>query len=67
MCFRFGDEQRGAFIELQSRLVSAESLGYFDKDARTRIIVDQAQLVSAQYLFKNNKEERELLVVQAKV
>ena len=38
--FQFGDEQRRAFIELQSRLVSAESLGYFDKDARTRIIAD---------------------------
>ena len=43
MCFRFGDEhseQRRPLIELQSRSVSAESLGYFDKDARTRIIAD---------------------------
>ena len=38
--FQFGDEQRRAFIELHSRLVSAESLGYFDKDARTRILAD---------------------------
>ena len=38
--FQFGDEQRRAFIELQSRLVSAESLGYFYKDARTRIVAD---------------------------
>ena len=40
MCFGFADEQRRALIELQSRSVSAESLGYFDKDARTRIIAD---------------------------
>ena len=38
--FQFGYEQRRAFIELHSRLISAESLGYFDKDARTRIIAD---------------------------
>ena len=33
VCFRFGDEQRRAFDELKSRLPSAETLGYFDKDA----------------------------------
>ena len=69
MCFRIRDEQRGAFNELKSRLASAETLGYFDKDARTLIIADlmHAQLVLALYLFKNNKEVRELSVLQAKI
>ena len=34
VCFRFGDEQRRAFNELKSRIASAETLGYFDKEAR---------------------------------
>ena len=69
MCFRIGDEQRRAFSELKSRLASAETLGYFDKDARTLIIADlmHAQLVLALYLFKNNKEVRELSVLHAKI
>ena len=69
VCFRFGDEQRRAFNELKNRLPSAETLGYFDKDARTLIIADlmHAQLALAQYLFKNNKEVRELSVMQAKI
>ena len=69
VCFRFGDEQRRAFNELKSRLASAETLGYFDKDARTLKIADlmHAQLVLALYLFKNNREVRELSVMQAKI
>ena len=69
VCFRFGDEQRRAFNELKSRLPSAETLGYFDKDARTLKIADliHAQLVLVQYLFKNNKEVRELSVMHAKI
>ena len=69
MCFRIRDEQRRAFNELKSRLAGAETLGYFDKDARTLIIADlmHAQLVLALYLFKNNKEVRELSVLQAKI
>ena len=59
MRFRIGDEQRRAFNELKSRLASAETLGYFD--------MMHAQLVLALYLFKNNKEVRELPVLQAKI
>ena len=40
VCFRFRNEQRRAFNELRSRLASAETLGYFDKDVRTLIIAD---------------------------
>ena len=59
VCFKFGGEQRKAFNELKSRLASAETLGYFNKDARILIIADASQSVLARYLFKNNKEERE--------
>ena len=44
--FEFGDEQRKAFIELKRRLSSAETLGYFDKDAKTLIITDRRQSTS---------------------
>ena len=36
--FEFGEEQKSAFNELKRRLSSAETLGYFDKNAKTLII-----------------------------
>ena len=33
--FEFGEEQKNAFNELKRKLSSAETLGYFDKDAKT--------------------------------
>ena len=38
--FKFGRAQRDAFAELKRRLANAETLGYFNKDAKTRIIAD---------------------------
>ena len=38
--FLFGNEQRKAFTELKKRLSSAETLGYFDKNAKTLIVTD---------------------------
>lgn len=38
--FVFGKEQKEAFNELKKRLSSAETLGYFDKDAPTQVISD---------------------------
>jgi len=38
--FEFGNEQRKAFNELKKRLSNAETLGYFDKDAKTLNIAD---------------------------
>ena len=38
--FIFGPEQQAAFIELKRRLAEAETLGYFDRNAKTKIITD---------------------------
>ena len=38
--FVFGKEKKEAFEELKKRLASAETLGYFDKDAPTQIVAD---------------------------
>ena len=38
--FAFGKEQKEAFEELKRRLSSAETLGYFDKDAPTQVVAD---------------------------
>jgi len=38
--FEFEEEQKNAFNALKRRLSSAETLGYFDKDAKTLIIAD---------------------------
>ena len=38
--FAFGNEQKEAFEELKRRLSSAETLGYFDKDAPTQVVAD---------------------------
>ncbi len=38
--FVFGPEQRASFDELKKTLANAETLGYFDKDAKSRIIAD---------------------------
>ena len=38
--FVFGPEQRASFNELKKTLANAETLGYFDKDAKSRIIAD---------------------------
>ena len=38
--FVFGKEQKRAFAELKTRLGQAETLAYFDIDAKTRVITD---------------------------
>ena len=38
--FAFGNDQKEAFEELKRRLSSAETLGYFDKDAPTQVVAD---------------------------
>ena len=38
--FHWGVEQNRAFTELKGRLSSTDTLGYFNKDAKTRLITD---------------------------
>ena len=42
--FNFGPEQKNAFEKLKQRLCSAETLGYYDKDAPTRVIADASHV-----------------------
>ena len=53
--FESGDEQRKAFNELKKRPSSAETLGYFDKDAKTPIIVDASPVGLAAILIQEQQ------------
>ena len=38
--FRWGKSEQESFDELKKRLASAETLGYYDKNAPTKVIAD---------------------------
>lgn len=54
--FVFGKEQKGAFKELKKRLSSAETLGYFDKDAPTQIVADASLVELGAVLTQVHKD-----------
>ena len=54
--FVFGKEQKEAFEELKKRLSSAETLGYFDKDAPTQIIADASPVGLGAVLTQIHKD-----------
>ena len=54
--FVFGGEQRKAFQELKERLASAETLGYFDKDAPTQVIADASPVGLGAVLSQRQKD-----------
>ena len=54
--FVFGGEQRKAFQELKERLASAETLGYFDKDAPTQVIADASPVGLGAVLTQRQKD-----------
>jgi len=66
VCFRFGDEQRRAFSELKSRLTSAETLGYFDKDVRTLIIADVSPVGLGAVLIKEQQGKQKVISYASK-
>ena len=66
VCFRFGDEQRRAFNELRSRLASAETLGYFDKDVRTLIIADVSPVGLGAVLIKEQQGRQKVISYASK-
>ena len=67
VCFRFGDEQRRAFNELKSRLASAETLGYFDKDVRTLIIADASPVGLGAVLIQQQQGRKKVISYASKV
>ena len=54
--FEFGVEQKEAFQELQKRLSSAETLGYFYKDAPTQIVADASPIELGAVLTQTHKD-----------
>ena len=56
MPFVFGKEQKEAFEELKKRLSSAETLGYFDKDAPTQIVADASPVGLGAVLTQVHKD-----------
>ena len=54
--FVFRGEQRKAFQELKERLASAETLGYFDKDAPTQVIANASPVGLGAVLTQRQKD-----------
>ena len=57
--FVFGPEQQAAFTELKRRLTQAETLGYFDRSAKTKIIADASPVgLGAVLVQEHNGDNR---------
>lgn len=66
VCFEFGDEQRKAFNELKNRLSSAETLSYFDKDAKTQIIADAGPVGLGAVLIQEQQGRKRVIIYASK-
>ena len=55
--FVWGPEQQQSFDELKKRLSSAETLGYFDKNAPTKVIADASPVGLGTVLVQEQREE----------
>ena len=55
--FVWGPEQQQSFDELKKRLSSAETLGYFDKNAPTKVIADASPVGLGAVLVQEQGEE----------
>ena len=66
VCFKFGGEQRKAFNELKSRLASAETLGYFNKDAKTLIIADASPVGLGAVLVQEQQGRKRVISYASK-
>ena len=57
--FVFGPEQHAAFTVLKQRMAQAETLGYFDRNAKTKIITDASPVgLGAILVQEHNGENR---------
>ena len=59
--FMFGPEQQAAFAELKQRLTQAETLGYFDCSAKTKIIADASPVGLGAVLVQEHKGENRVI------
>ena len=59
--FVWGLEQQKSFEELKTRLSSAETLGYFDKNAPTRVIADASPVGLGAVLVQQQGEEQRVI------
>ena len=64
--FEFGEEQKNAFNELKRRLSSAETLGYFDKDAYTLIIADASPVGLGAILIQGQQGRKRVISYASK-
>ena len=64
--FEFGEEQRKAFNELKGRLSSAETLGYFEKDAKTLVIADASPVGLVAMLIKEQQDRKRVISYASK-
>ena len=64
--FEFGEEQKNAFNELKRRLSSAETLGYFDKDAKTLIIADASPVGLGAILIQEQQGRKRVISYASK-
>ncbi|CAB4009281.1 Transposon Tf2-6 poly, partial [Paramuricea clavata] len=55
--FVFGPEQQESFRELKRRLAQAETLSYFDRDAKTKIVCDASPVGLGAILLQEHKGE----------
>ena len=53
--FKWGPSQEKAFTELKKRLVDSETLGYFQRDAKTKIICDASPIGLGAVLVQTQK------------
>ena len=64
--FEFGEEQTNAFNDFKRRLSSAETLGYFDKDAKTLIIADASPVGLGAILIQEQQGRKRVISYASK-
>ena len=64
--FEFGEEQKDSFNELKRRLSSAETLGYFDKEAKTLIIADASPVGLGAILIQEQEGRKRVISYASK-
>ena len=59
--FVFGPEQHAAFTALKQRMAQAETLGYFDRNAKTKIITDASPVGLGAILVQEHNGENRII------